>query len=153
MVWFEKPTGFRELDYDSTRANSKSMARDCNRWSSERPMASASSRFCRSRICAIEQERCAIDRTAQGPCVVGDVRAMHQMPENAGAVFQVASQFNFLEMIGPNLTPEHGVTRYQYDRTQGPACAIAAGAATIYRNYCAPVAAAYGQTANRESPG
>ena len=37
------------------------------------------------------------------------------------------------------MTPEHGVTRYQHDRTQGPACAIAAGAATIYRNYFAPV--------------
>jgi len=30
---------------------------------------------------------------------------------------------------------KHGVTRYQHDHTQGPACAIACGAATIYRNY------------------
>ena len=30
--------------------------------------------------------------------VTGDVRQMHQSPENAGALFQVASQFNLLEM-------------------------------------------------------
>ena len=69
--------------------------------------------------------------------VSGDVRSMHRMPENDGALFQVASQFNLLEMTAPSITPEHGVTRYQFDRTQGPACAIAAGAATIYRNYFA----------------
>jgi hypothetical protein len=68
-------------------------------------------------------------------------------------VFQVASQFNLLEMTGPEVSPEDGVTRYQHDRTQGPACAIAAGAATIYRNYFAPVGGGYGQTAKRQFDG
>src|SRR5690348_7267899 len=63
--------------------------------------------------------------------VEGDVRLLHEAPVNAGALFQVASQFNVLEMVSPNVTPEEGVTRYQFDHTQGPACAIAAGAATI----------------------
>lgn len=83
----------------------------------------------------------------------GDVRAMHQAPENVGALFQVASQFNLLEMISPDVGPEHGVTRYQFDRTQGPACAMAAGAATVYRNYFAPVQGCVGQTANRQLDG
>jgi hypothetical protein len=65
----------------------------------------------------------------------------------------VASQFNLLEMVSPTVTPEHGVTRYQHDRTQGPACAIAAGAATIYRNYFAPVGGSYGQTTERQFDG
>src|SRR6185295_10700409 len=78
--------------------------------------------------------------------VTGDVRDLHRSPENSGALFQVASQFNLLEMVGPEVTPEQGVTRYQHDHTQGPACAIAAGAATIYRNYFAPVADGEGQT-------
>jgi hypothetical protein len=52
---------------------------------------------------------------------------MHRSPENAGATFQVASQFNLLEMVSPDVMPEDGVTRYEYDRTRGPACAIAAG--------------------------
>jgi len=80
----------------------------------------------------------------------GDVRELHRALEFAGAVFQVASQFNLLEMTGPQVTPEHGVTRYQTDRTQGPACAIAAGAATVYRNYFAPVGGQIGQTRDRQ---
>ena len=85
--------------------------------------------------------------------VQGDVREMHRSPEYAGALFQVASQFNLLEMVDPDVTPEQGVTRYQHDRTQGPACAIAAGAATIYRNYFAPVDGGPGQTADRQLDG
>jgi hypothetical protein len=85
--------------------------------------------------------------------VTGDVREMHRSPDYAGALFQVASQFNLLEMVSPEITPEHGVTRYQNDRTQGPACAIAAGAATIYRNYFAPIGGAYGQTKDRQFDG
>ena len=83
----------------------------------------------------------------------GDVRQMHRLPENAGALFQVASQFNLLEMTGPEVTPEDGVTIYQYDHTQGPACAIAAGAATIYRNYFAQVRGRDGQTKDRQFDG
>ena len=57
-----------------------------------------------------------------------------------------AQQFNALECTGPDANPpEQGVTRYQHDHTQGPACAIAAGAATIYRNYFAPVAGGIGR--------
>ena len=75
---------------------------------------------------------------------------MHADPELEGALFQVASQFNLLEMTGPSVTPEDGVTRYSSDHTQGPACAIAAGAATIYRNYFAPVDGESGQTRDRQ---
>ena len=75
---------------------------------------------------------------------------MHADPELEGALFQVASQFNLLEMTGPSVTPEDGVTRYSHDHTQGPACAIAAGAATIYRNYFAPVDGESGQTRDRQ---
>jgi hypothetical protein len=77
-------------------------------------------------------------RDSKVSVVTGDVREMHQAAEYAGAVFQVASQFNLLEMASQDVTPEQGVTCYQSDHTQGPACAMAAGAATIYRNYFAP---------------
>ena len=85
--------------------------------------------------------------------VTGDVRPMHRSRENAGALFQVASQFNLLEMVSPDVTPEHGVTGYQNDHTQGPACAIAAGAATIYRNYFAPIDGSQGQSTTRQFDG
>ena len=45
------------------------------------------------------------------------------------------------------------MTRYAGDPTQGPACAIAAGAATLYRNYFAPVDGERGQTAERQLDG
>jgi hypothetical protein len=44
--------------------------------------------------------------------VRGNVQDMHAMPENNGAVFMVASQVNCLEMVGPSVTPEAGITRY-----------------------------------------
>jgi hypothetical protein len=75
------------------------------------------------------------------------------LPENAGALFQVASQLNLLEMVSPEVTPEQGVTRYQHDHTQGPACAIAAGAATIYRNYFVPLNGSHGQDTKRQLDG
>lgn len=53
-------------------------------------------------------------------------------------------------MIDPRVTPEHGVTRYIHDPTQGPACAIAAGAGTIWRNYLVPMPDGIGQTARRQ---
>ena len=85
--------------------------------------------------------------------VRGDVGQMHLDPAHRHAVFQVASQFNLLEMIEPNVSPEDGVTCYERDRTQGPACAIAAGAATVYRNYFVPIAGELGQTRTRQLDG
>lgn len=54
-------------------------------------------------------------------------------PESRGTLFQVASKSNLLEMVSQHVTPEHGVARYEGDPTQGPACAIAVSAGTIYR--------------------
>lgn len=67
--------------------------------------------------------------------IVSDVQDLHRDPKNDTALFQVASQFNCLEMINEDYTPEDGLNLYSDDPTQGPACAISAGAATIYRNY------------------
>jgi hypothetical protein len=53
-------------------------------------------------------------------------------------------------MTGADVTPEAGVTRYQSDYTQGPACAMAAGAATIYRNYFVEIGDQRGQTQQRQ---
>lgn len=70
-----------------------------------------------------------------------DVFELHTRPEFAGATFMAASQFNTLEFASPGATPEDGVTGYVYDATQGPACALAAPAATVVRNYLALVPA------------
>ena len=53
----------------------------------------------RSRVEVPRAERSAVR------CVTGEARAMHADPELEGALFQVASQFNLLEMTGPSVTP------------------------------------------------
>lgn len=81
--------------------------------------------------------------------VVNDLVKLHF--ENRGAIFQAASQFNCLEFSNPRAVPELGVEIYEFDRTQGPACAIACAAGTVFRNYFAPIdlpvgSTQYGQT-------
>jgi hypothetical protein len=154
MNWFERLTGFEESTYDKTKRQleidgttlrSKANGKTYNIGTFE--MASLAD--LRARVAggtgAAGKLRVSI--------VTGDVRKMHQAPEHAGALFQVASQFNALEMVGPDVAPEDGVARYEHDRTQGPACAMAAGAATIYRNYFAPVGDQVGQTTERQLDG
>jgi hypothetical protein len=60
------------------------------------------------------------------------------LPEFNGATFQAASNFHCLEFCHATESAAMGVTRYEWDITQGPYCALAAGAATVYRNYFAP---------------
>jgi hypothetical protein len=154
MDWFEKLTGFCETNYEDTRAKLKI---EGNRLRSL--VNGKSYGIGELELVPLQtlRERAKSARALPGRIKVnvvqGDVRKMHHSPENAGALFQVASQFNLLEMVGPTVTPEDGVTRYKDDPTQGPACAIAAGAATIYRNYFAPVGGSYGQTAEHQFDG
>lgn len=154
MDWFEQLTGFREGNYADTRAKLKVEGHELQSLVNGRSygigeLELVSLQSLRERVMSLGSPAGRLKLTA----VSGDVRGMHHLPANAGALFQVASQFNLLEMTGPGVAPEDGVARYQGDPTQGPACAIAAGAATIYRNYFAPVGDSYGQTATRQLDG
>ncbi len=82
--------------------------------------------------------------------VVGNVQNLHAAEENRRAMFQVASQFNLLEMAAPDAVPEDGIGIYEHDYTQGPACAIAAGAGTVFRNYLVPLENQRGQSTERQ---
>jgi len=133
--WFEAITGFPEAPYRQTQRRlrvvmgqlaSDASTRSFTVGSLETPSL-GELRARTAHLAHAGRSRVAI--------VQGDVRKLHAQPDNAGALFQVASQFNLLEMTGPDISPEDGVTRYQIDHTQGPACAMAAGAATIFRNY------------------
>ncbi|WP_024513349.1 hypothetical protein [Bradyrhizobium sp. ARR65] len=154
MDWFERLTGFRENTYGDTRSK---LTVDGGYLSSL--VNGKRYGIGNFDLTALSDLRAAA-KSAHAPpgklkvqIVTGDVRPMHRDPTNVRALFQVASQFNALEMVSPEITPEQGVTRYQSDRTQGPACAIAAGAATIYRNYFVPVGNEHGQTATRQLDG
>jgi hypothetical protein len=67
--------------------------------------------------------------------VSGDVTKLLSHKPARLSTFQAASQFNCLEMVAPSVTPEHGITGYASDKTQGPACSVSAGPATAFRNY------------------
>lgn len=154
MDWFEALTGFRETDYDNTRAKLKvegthlrSLVNGKDYGIGDLELVSLKS--LRERV----KSAGGLPGQLKVSVVTGDVRQMHRSPENRRALFQVASQFNLLEMVSPTVTPEQGVAGYQNDHTQGPACAIAAGAATIYRNYFVPVNGSHGQTTERQLDG
>lgn len=154
MDWFEKLTGFREHTYTETRRRLKvcgdRLASNVNGRSfgiGTLELVSLSELRRRLPVAGIPTRGMRVD------ILQADVRELHRRSSNDGALFQVASQFNLLEMIGPSVTPEQGVGIYERDPTQGPACAIAAGAATIYRNYFAPVDGVEGQTSDRQLNG
>lgn len=146
-MWFEKLTGFSEQSPEHVRANvtvdgveliSRVNGRRMICGSLETPTLDDLRR--RTESCAHDTGRTTVRE------VVANVQDLHSDEGNAGSLFQVASQFNLLEMVSPSVTPERGVGIYEHDCTQGPACAIAAGAGTIYRNYFATVNGYTGQS-------
>jgi hypothetical protein len=151
MMWFETLTGFPEESSQQVRAN---ITVDGNVLTSHvngkvlvcGELETPSLAELRERVHASGHK---VGKIAVRE-VVANVQHLHTNALNAGALFQVASQFNLLEMVSPSVTPERGVGMYENDRTQGPACAVAAGAGTIYRNYFAIVKGQTGQSASNQ---
>jgi hypothetical protein len=154
MDWFEKLTGFRETSYADTKAKL-----EVENGQLRSLVNGKSYRTGELELVSLKELRNRVKKTypssgkSKVSAITGDIRRLHRSPGNAGALFQVASQFNLLEMVAPGVTPEDGVGRYEGDHTQGPACAMAAGAATIYRNYFAPVGDKIGQTSSHQLNG
>jgi hypothetical protein len=65
-----------------------------------------------------------------------DVAEFQADPANAGAVFQVASNFNGLETLPntPSIETQH-LTSYTTDNTQGPSASISAASGLVFRRY------------------
>jgi hypothetical protein len=151
MTWFEALTGFCEISPDQVRENLAVNGDTLTSLVSRKKftfgrLETPSLGELRKRVASSGHKIGKLSLRE----VIGDVTALHADESNAGALFQVASQFNLLEMTGPAVTPEMGVGRYENDHTQGPACAIAAGAGTIYRNYFAEVNGQVGQSSNNQ---
>lgn len=132
MTWFHSLTGLRADDPVTVRENIRVTGTRLTSAANGRTMDAG-----KLTIPSLADLKCDIpdhSPTHLRECVA-DVQELHCDPANAGALFQVASQFNLLEMISPDVAPEDGIARYGHDKTQGPACAIACGAGTIWRNY------------------
>lgn len=154
MSWFEELTGFREANFGSTRARLSVDSRELVVLGSDRRYGIGELELVTlDELRTRDAQRSGERIRPRVRIIDDDVRQMHRQPQYHRALFQVASQFNLLEMVSPEVTPEDGVTRYQSDSTQGPACAIAAGAATIYRSYLVPVDGQIGQTRDRQLDG
>ncbi len=152
MDWFEGLFGFSERSYDQTQKNLEVVGTTLRSRINQRAYAIGELRTPSLR--ELRDEAAKVVEGLRGrlnvSSISGDVRRMHGNPAHRKALFQVASQFNLLEMTGPDVSPEDGVTRYFHDRTQGPACALAAAAATVYRNYFVPIGSHVGQSRDRQ---
>src|SRR5262245_13363422 len=131
-MWFEELTGFAETSPQQVRTNITVEGQALNSLVNGKvlicgELETPSLAELRARVRSSEY------RVGPGTVreVVANVQHLHTDESNAGSLFQVASQFNLLEMASPGITPERGVGIYENDRTQGPACAVAAGAGTI----------------------
>ena len=150
-MWFESLTGLREdtpsvvrenIVIDGSILRSLKNVEEYVYGSLETPTLAD----LRERVASLEHESAQLSLRE----IIADVQDLHLDAGNNGATFQVASQFNLLEMASPGTTPEDGVGIYEYDLTQGPVCAIAAGAGTIYRNYFATVNGLIGQSVENQ---
>jgi len=151
MTWFKDLTGFEETSPSQVRENMLverdkliSRVNGCEYQFGSLETLSLAELRGRVRSCVHSPEKISVNE------VVADIQDLHSNPPQAGALFQVASQFNLLEMVTQDVTPEEGVGRYENDRTQGPACAIACGAGTIYRNYFASINGRVGQSRDNQ---
>jgi len=154
MTWFETLTGFKASSAQNVHLNIQHSGPTLLSLPNNRTMQAG--QFLTPSLAKL---RSAFDHSRLGlGCIdvdemVADVKALHQDPTNENAVFQVASQFNCLEMASPGITPEAGVGIYRNDPTQGPACSISAGAGTIFRNYFADVNGHIGQSKKNQIDG
>lgn len=151
MDWFQRLTGFAEQSPEQVKQHlTLENDRLCSTVNNQ---CWSVGRLTMPSLAELRANAISLPGRLQLSEVIGDVQKLHADLANAGAVFQVASQFNLLEMVSPRVTPEQGVGIYGRDFTQGPACAIAAGAATIYRNYFADVNGQQGQSSTVQLDG
>lgn len=149
-TWFQQLFGFAEDGYDATRQRFAVEGGTLRSLANDRTFAIGT--FSTPTLAGLRERARGARRGELRVTheVIGDVLELHARPDNHGALFQVASQFNCLEFADPREVPEDGITEYASDPTQGPACSLAAAGATVYRNYFAPVRGIAGQTRDRQ---
>ena len=152
-MWFEDLFGFAEqspaqvrknLSIDGTRLTSLANNQSFDCGTLEIPTLED------LRISATEIANESTERTKLTQ-VVGNVQNLHEAAENRRAMFQVASQFNLLEMAAPDAVPR-GWCRNLRTRLHAGSCLCNRGrcAGTVYRNYLVPLRNQTGQSTERQ---
>jgi hypothetical protein len=149
-MWLKNLTGFQEqkeaIQKNITLKDGKLKSSVNNKEYHYGTLETPSLKELRERVGNSNAKKTKLKLTA----IQADAKALHLDKNNANALFQVASQFNLLEMVGANVTPEMGIERYEHDHTQGPICAICCGAGTIYRNYFVELEGQVGQSETKQ---
>ena len=108
-MWFEELTGFVELSPSNVRdhisIDGKHLISKIN---------NRSLQFGKLDVSSLEELRKQDLRVNTSNQIkvselVADIQKVHCDPNNANALFQAASQFNLLEMVGPEVSPKAGV--------------------------------------------
>lgn len=101
MTWFDVLTGFPERSGDDVRSRLRLDGTQFTSLTNRRTFDAGS--FATPSLSQLRQQTSTgTGRQLRVTELVGDVRSLHQDPANDNAVFQVASQFNCLEMAAPN---------------------------------------------------
>lgn len=143
--WFESIFGFREAASRSSGVDGYLQSKKCFSYDpSAGILCAPSGKFHAGffETPSLEELRAEVEAASLSGSlsleeIISDITTLHVLPENCGALFQAASQFNALEHTSERGLPEHGITCYAHDRTQGPACATACAPGTVVRNYFA----------------
>jgi len=140
-AWFKKAFGFRESSFESTKKlfnfddGTLQINGQDNKCFHVGPFDLLSLEELRARLASNEGSDSLLENSR--PLTFHNIRAttcdLHLAPENAGAVFQVASLFNCLELDAPDSSPTDSITDMGCQSTQGSACASACPAATVFR--------------------
>lgn len=161
----ERLLGFTDNGMDYTEAKAKLVYEDGMVRSLENGLSYRVGEFeylslneLRHRVASISPEQVGLDSKVKSTVrhnkpTQENVQDYITNPDYNHALFQVASQFNLLEMASPSTTPEDGVGVYWYDPTQGPKCAQSTIGATLFRNYFIEHEGHEGQSKNRQLNG
>ena len=113
MTWLDKLTGFPETSPTYVRDNLTLSGETLTSKVNGRVM-----RCGRLEIPSLAELREQVQATRKSGKltireIVANVQTLHADKSNEGSLFQVASQFNLLEMVNPSVTPEEGVGIYE----------------------------------------
>jgi hypothetical protein len=148
MSWFKNAFGFSERSYNDTKIIFNSMVTHVNGIPHINNMSCGEFELVSEDTHQLDQLSKVGTVTLEN--IVGDVVTLHMSKHNNCATFQVASQFNCLEMINPTVNPENGITCYSSDKTQGPICAMCCPAGIAFRNYLVQMHGETGQTSDTQ---
>jgi hypothetical protein len=108
LDWFENLSGFCELcGYQDVRAKLKVEGRQLKSLVNGKTFGIGQLELVSLKTLRERAElRGKLPGCMKVSAVVGEARKMHHLLKYAGVLFQVASQFNLLEMTGPEVSPE-----------------------------------------------